>query len=583
MVPEIEDKIQRERREIYVEPNTREVLRKLIKNRKEGEITPSYHPALGFIYELKGTKKGDEEHRYTKAFLENLVRLDILQKSFYDSISTCPKCRSTASTLHPSCTKCKSHNIAKTSLTEHIPCGYIDQREKYAKELCPKCGKILIEGEYRNMGRWYICNECGEKFEHPQFNLICRECDNSFSIEEANVQEVPKFILNPKREKEIRQNVASLESISKLFTDLGFKVEMPGSMIGQKTEMEYHFSMLARKQKESDKLIISVDHEVAEEEIHAQPIQLYIYKLSEIKVSVPIFMAMPKLSEAARKIAKGHDILIIEGTPQAQDMAQIKDEIEKRINQICFIQSKPNEAVQSATESEEKPPLPKASVNSSSHRKTPLRAMLKGLKLLGNTDNNTADSPSSNSKPENDSRRNIVFLLDGSSSMTRGNDDLNNFALASKAIKDVFKNPDPKAKNDFLSIIVFWDTIMKGLQKEILYEDLPMSTHTSLQKLSQFEPKKNAGTPIWDAVEYAIDFLQKKRGYKIVKLITDAKSIPSPKNGTMKKLENSSTRLDCIVVGSEGNVELGKAINNYELGRFYESSNTEYLALTLKS
>ena len=76
---------------------------------------------------------------------------------------------------------------------------------------------------------------------------------------------------------------------------------------------------------------------------------------------------------------------------------------------------------------------------------------------------------------------------------------------------------------------------------------------------------------------------QNKRGHKIVKLITDAKSIPPPKNGTVTKLENNSTRLDCIVVGSEGNVKLGQAINNYRLGRFYESSNVEYLALTLKS
>jgi predicted RNA-binding Zn-ribbon protein involved in translation (DUF1610 family) len=585
---EIEDEIQIERRETYVEPLTRQVLRNLIESGKKGEIVPFYHPASGFTYGVKILQKGNDPHIYSRDFLENLVRLDILQKSFYGSISACPNCESPAITLHPRCPKCKSHHINKTSLTEHIPCGHIDQRDKYTQDLCPKCGKSLVEGEYRNMGRWYVCKECGERFEHPKFNLICRECNNSFAIEEARVLEVPKFTLNPKRTKEIRQNVASLENISKLLTDLGFKTEMPGSVTGHKSGMRYHFSILAKKQTEGRENVIAVDHEVAEDEVRAPPLILYIYKISEMKVDLPIFIALPKLGETARKIARGHDILIIEGPPEGHDrIAQIKAEIESRINQKNIVQLEPEAVTESAIKSEKAPQVLRRSVVSpdAKRKETPLMGVLRKLKRSKNTECN-AEYPSAREETSEETPlRNIVFLLDGSSSMRKGIRELSNFELASKAIATVFTKPNPMPKDDMLSLIIFWDEIIRGFQKEILYENVSMSTYIDPQKLSQFgEPKKNAGTPLWDAVEYAIGFLQCKKGIKIVKLITDAVDFRPPKdNSTISKLENSLIRLDYIVVGSEGNVELGKVVSKYKLGRLFESSNVESLALALRA
>ena len=336
---ESEDEIQIERRDAYFEPLIRKILRNLIESGTEGEIVPVYHPASGFTYKLKVSEKEEVPDRISKDFLENLVRLDILRNNFYDAVSTCPTCESPAITLHHRCPKCKSHHIEKISLTEHIPCGYINQRDKYTEDICPKCGKPLVEGEYQHMGRWYVCKECSERFEHSQFDVICRECNNNFTIEESRIIEVPKFTLNPKRKKEIRQNVTSLESISKLLNDLGFQIEMPSTITGQKSGMEYHFSLLARKQTGDKEINVAVDHEVAEEAVQPSPLMLYIYKISEMPIDVPIFIALPKLSETARKIAKGHNILIIEGPPEgAERIAEIKAEIESRITKKAVVQ-----------------------------------------------------------------------------------------------------------------------------------------------------------------------------------------------------------------------------------------------------
>jgi ssDNA-binding Zn-finger/Zn-ribbon topoisomerase 1 len=333
---DVEDKIELERREAYIEPKARDLLRKLLQDGDKEEIIPIYTPGLGFVYQITGsTSSKNETDQLSRDCLENLAQLNILQKSFFDSVSACPNCQSTIMTLHNRCPKCKSHNVEKTSLTEHIPCGYIDQRDKYIQNRCPKCGEPLLEGQYRNMGRWYVCQGCGEKFENPEFDLICRNCNKNFAIKEAQVTEIPKFSLNLTRKKEIRQNVASLEDIRTLLTELGFSIEMPGLTIGQKSGMRHHFSLIAKKQISGQEIVIALDHAVSESEVQTSPLILYLYKISEVKVDIPIFVAIPGLNDTAKKIAQGNNILLIEGsTEQAEAITKIKNEIEARINQI---------------------------------------------------------------------------------------------------------------------------------------------------------------------------------------------------------------------------------------------------------
>ena len=589
---ETEDEIQQERREAYVEPLTRQVLRNLIESGKEGEVIPFYHPASGFTYELKVSPNGSGPHKISRDFLENLVRLDILQKSFHDSISTCSECESPAITLHNRCPKCKTHHIDKISLTEHIPCGYIDQKDKYINNVCPKCGKTLVEGEYRNMGRWYVCKECGERFEHSQFDVICRNCNTNFKIEEASVLEVPKFTLNPKRTKEIRQNVASLENISKLLTDLGFKIEMPGTITGQKSGMTYNFSLIAKKQIGDKETVIAVDHEVAEDEVHTSPLILYIYKTSEMKLDLPIFIAIPKLSENAKKIARGHEILLIEGSPEGQDrIDQIKAEIENRLTttEVSIIQPE-TETEATSVSKEEKPPTVSSTPPAMPLTKqigTPLTGMLRKLKFPKINEHPSTEKPASPGKSTANQipTRNFFYLLDGSSSMRKGKGTMSNFDLATKAIENIFTNPDPNAKDDMLSVIVFWDETIKGFQKEVICENQSMGTNIDPQKLNQFgEPKRNVGTPLWPAVHYAIDSLKNKKGDKIIKLITDAVDFPAQKGyATISRLQENAIKLDLIVVGSENNSKLEEEVKNADMGRYFESSDVESLARALRA
>jgi predicted RNA-binding Zn-ribbon protein involved in translation (DUF1610 family) len=327
---DLEEQQELERREAYIEPQTRDLLRRLLQEEKE--IVPIYMPGQGFVYYTNDPSSGNGKTQLSREFLENLAQLGILEKKFHDSVSVCPECDSTTITMHNRCPKCKSHNVEKTSLTEHISCGFIDQRDKYKQDICPKCGEKLVEGQYKNMGRWYQCQACNERFDYPELDVICRKCNADFSTKEAHVIEVPKFSLKVERKKEIRQNVASLENVRILLSNLGFTVQIPGIAIGQKSGMQHHFSLIGKKQIDENEITIALDHAVSETEVTTSPLILYIYKTSEIQVDIPIFIAMPKLNDTAKKIAQGHNILLIEGSTEEQEIIEtIKTKIQERL------------------------------------------------------------------------------------------------------------------------------------------------------------------------------------------------------------------------------------------------------------
>jgi len=337
--PEAEEEIKLERMKAYIERPTQKLLRGLLESGGKTEILPTYDPSFGFRYKaLESAFDENVSPAEAEELLERLNHLEILRKHFFDTVSACPVCGSTFLTLHYRCPKCTSRHIVKTGLTEHIPCGNIEEREKYYsghwKPTCPKCGARLAEGEYRDMGLWYICRECGEKFEHPHLNLICRKCDTQFTTQTAVVREISKYSLNPDKEQEVRQNVTSLESINELLTELGFSVEMPASVIGEKSGIQHNFSLIAKKMFGSRENIVAIDHAVGDIEVGASPLILYTYKISEVKVDLPIFVAIPKLSEAAKRIAQGYNLLVIEGIPQNEEqLAMLQDEIQKRLSE----------------------------------------------------------------------------------------------------------------------------------------------------------------------------------------------------------------------------------------------------------
>jgi predicted RNA-binding Zn-ribbon protein involved in translation (DUF1610 family) len=335
--PDAKEKLELMRTEAYLDRPTQKLLRNLLENGKGAAILPTYDLSFGFRYKSVESVFDEDLRGSTSKEVEDLLirlnHLGILEKSFFDTVSACPNCGSTSITLHYRCPKCASRHVVQTGLTEHIPCGNIDERDKYNQKdilhpTCPKCGATLAEGQYRDMGLWYVCRECGEKFEHTHLDMVCRKCNNQFTIQTALVREISKYALDPTKENEIRQNVTSLESLNELLTELGFTVEMPASVIGEKTGIQHSFSLIAKKKSGERETIVAVDHAVGDIEVSASSLILYTYKISEVEVDLPIFVAIPKLSDTAKRIAEGYNLLVIEGIPQEKEqLAMLRDVI----------------------------------------------------------------------------------------------------------------------------------------------------------------------------------------------------------------------------------------------------------------
>ncbi len=337
--PESED-IRLETMKAYIERPAQRLLRSLLDKGVETEVIPEYDPTAGFRYkDVEAAFERNIQYAETENYLDRLNSLDILSKKFYETVSSCPMCGSSTLTFHYRCSKCNSHHVTKTGLSEHIPCGYIGEREDFYRKgpnsICPKCGaQISNEKETRDMGLWYTCRNCGEKFEQPQIDIACQKCGNQFPIRTANIREISKYSLNPAKEQEIRQNVTSLEVIERLLTEQGFNVETATIATGTRSGIQHNFSLTATKEIQGLKRIIAVDHAVANNEVGAPPVILFTFKISEVKVDLPIFIAIPKLSEMARKIAQGYGVLVIEGIPkQKEELKQLSDKIQKRFGE----------------------------------------------------------------------------------------------------------------------------------------------------------------------------------------------------------------------------------------------------------
>ncbi len=319
-------------KETYTDPAVKKILLYLVENEKQ-ELVPTYNPSVGFVYKTVDQILANVvSHQKPIDILNRLARLDILQKSFFDSVAACPNCQSTTITIHFRCPQCKSHHLFKTSLTEHIPCGFIAEKERYLQNKCPNCGNSISERDSRNLGSWYVCAECNEKFENAFLEYNCKTCGKTFVAEEAKMVELSKYSLNPKRKIEVLQGVASIENMSNLLKEIGFVVEMPGLAVGKQSGMEHQFSAIAKKQLGDKEIIATIEHSVGEPDVQASPLIVYIYKISEIEVDLPIFVAIPKLSESAKKIAQGRNILLVEGNPASEaDMSAIRTRIESRL------------------------------------------------------------------------------------------------------------------------------------------------------------------------------------------------------------------------------------------------------------
>jgi hypothetical protein len=303
--------VKTERQEMYKERNTQLLIGKFLSG-ELNKLEPSYDNKKGYTYPVVEEIVGDASQ--VNEFLNRLVETGILKKEIFDKVICCPNCNSPNISIHYCCPHCKSFDIVKSSLIEHVSCGYIDVEENFRqgrKLVCPRCRKELTKPDidHRKAGMWCRCNTCNKNFDIPVTSHFCRQCQTTFLFEDAIYQNVYSYSLTEEARQEASVKLVILEPIRK-FLEQEFEVEIPGFLKG-KSGANHMFDIVAFSRSDSEKVMV-MDITTSSDIITEQPVIAMFAKIYDVAPDKACLIAIPKINENGKKMAALYKIELVE-------------------------------------------------------------------------------------------------------------------------------------------------------------------------------------------------------------------------------------------------------------------------------
>jgi len=311
-----------ERSDVYRDHRAQLILSKFLSSEIE-KLDPNYDPNYGYTYPIVEAIVGD--HAATETFLDHLYEIGILKREIFDKIISCPKCNSSGVSIRYCCPYCKSFNVKKSSLIEHIQCGYIDIEDRFKQNVCPRCHNELTKPDvnYRKAGVWCACNDCGKNFDIPVPSHFCRGCKNIFVFEDAVYRDVYSYSLNQNVMKEAGVGYILVAPIREFLQSHGFTVESPGFLKG-KSGASHMFDITALKSDLTRHIIVIDLATSAEDVVSEQSIIAMFAKVYDVAPDRACLIAIPKMSENGRKLADLYKIELIEAKNQKEVMKALE-------------------------------------------------------------------------------------------------------------------------------------------------------------------------------------------------------------------------------------------------------------------
>jgi transcription elongation factor Elf1 len=308
-----------QRSEIYKDHRVQLLLSKFT-SKEISKLEPTYDPIHGYRYPIVeaivGTPLAAED------FLENLFGVGVLKRELFDKIVYCPFCDSANVSIRYSCPLCKAFKIRKSSLIEHVKCGYIDTEEHFRvadKLVCPRCNKELVKPDvdFRKAGVWCSCNECGKSFDMPDVSHLCRNCYRSFMFEEAIFKDVYSYTISEEAIKEASLGLILIAPIREFLEERGFKVETPGFLKGA-SGTSHLFDIAASKEDFSSYVVVCDVASSNDDVVAEQPVIGLFAKVYDVAPDKVCLVAVPKMNENGRKLANLYKINLIEARDQKE-------------------------------------------------------------------------------------------------------------------------------------------------------------------------------------------------------------------------------------------------------------------------
>ncbi|MEM3874494.1 MAG: hypothetical protein QXU45_05115 [Candidatus Bathyarchaeia archaeon] len=316
---------------LYKDPNVQVFLSKFLSG-EISELKPTFDPKFGYKYAEVEAILGDASK--VEDFLDRLYEAKIIERKLYDKILYCPSCGSLNVSTHYCCPYCKSFNIQKGSLVEHVKCGYMDVEENFRKGgklVCPKCHEELKKPEvdYRKAGIWCTCKDCGKSFDIPVTRHFCRECQADFTFEDVEIRDVYAYTLNEEVRGEITAGWIFVAPIKEFLVESGFEVEAPAFLKG-KSGANHMFDIAAYRKEITKKVTVMDVATATEDVVSEQPVIALFAKIYDVAPDAAFLIAIPKLNDNAKKMAELYNIKVIEARDSKEVMKALKDKLGKK-------------------------------------------------------------------------------------------------------------------------------------------------------------------------------------------------------------------------------------------------------------
>jgi len=320
-----------ERIKLYKDPDVQAFLSKFLSG-EISELKPTFDPKFGYRYAEVEAILGDAAK--VEDFLNRLYEAKVIERKLYDKILYCPSCGSQNISTHYCCPYCKSFNIHKGSLVEHVKCGYMDVEENFRKGgklVCPKCHEELRKPEvdYRKAGIWCTCKDCGKSFDIPVTRHFCRDCQADFAFEDVEIRDVYAYTLNEEVKGEITAGWIFVTPIKEFLIESGFEVEAPAFLKG-KSGANHMFDIAAYRKEITKKVAVMDVATATEDAVSEQPVIALFAKIYDVSPDSAFLIAIPKLSENAKKMAELYNIKVIEARDSKDVTKALKDKLVRK-------------------------------------------------------------------------------------------------------------------------------------------------------------------------------------------------------------------------------------------------------------
>jgi hypothetical protein len=314
---------------LYKDRGTQALLSKFLSG-EISELEPVYKSELGYSYPSIEGIFGEEASR-TKDSLNKLYEAGILERKLFDKVVFCPKCNSANVSVRYCCPYCKSFDIRKSSLVEHVKCGYMDVEENFLKAgklVCPKCGNELKKADvdYRKAGIWCACGSCGKNFDIPVTYLVCRSCHRNFDFEDVVIKDVYSYTLSEEAKQEAARGWVLIVPVREFLQENGFEVEGPAFLKG-KSGANHMFDIVARKKAAAKKVTVIDFAASAEAVVSEQPVIALFAKIFDVSPESAYLIAIPKMNANGKKMAELYNINVVEAKSQREAIDALKEKI----------------------------------------------------------------------------------------------------------------------------------------------------------------------------------------------------------------------------------------------------------------